>query len=106
MSKYFEVYNYPSNVKARLATYQLTGKATLCWEENKIVKRIRNKNLTWKFFKKEFKKKYFTKRYFDEKAREFHELKLGQSIMDKFVKKFMSLLRYVHYWKDDKEKIQ
>jgi len=40
MSKYFEVYNYPSNLKARLATYQLNGNATLWWEENKEVKMI------------------------------------------------------------------
>jgi len=66
MSKYFEVYNYLSNRKARLATYQLTGKALLWREENKVVKRIRSKNLTWKLFKKEFKKKYLTERYFDE----------------------------------------
>jgi len=77
MSKYFEVYNYLSNLKARLATYQLTGNVTLWWEENKEVKMILSKDLTWNLFKQELKNKYLTERYFDEKAREFHELKLG-----------------------------
>jgi len=60
MSKYFEVYNYPSNLRAILATYQLIGKATLWWEESKAIKRIERKKLTWKLFKREFKKKYLT----------------------------------------------
>jgi len=48
-------------------------------------------------FKKEFKKKYLTERYFDENDREFNEMKMGWYIMDAFVNKFMSLLKYVPY---------
>lgn len=106
MSKYFEVYNYPSNLKAKLATYQLTGKASLWWEENKVINIIRGKNMIWKLFKKEFKKMYLIKRYYDEKTGEFHELRLCQLTMDEFVNKFMSLLWYVPYLNKEKATIQ
>jgi len=90
MSKYFRAYNYLGNLKIRLDTYQLNGKETLWWEENKSIKKIQRKNMTWKIFKKEFKNKYLTKIYFDEKTKNFHELRLELSTMDVFVNKFMS----------------
>lgn len=48
MGKYFQVYNYPSNLKARLSIFQLNIKITLWWLEAKIVNKIRGKDLTWK----------------------------------------------------------
>eukprot|EP00253_Pinus_taeda_P016801 PITA_16801 len=38
INKYFQLYEYDQNLKARLAIFQLQGKATLWWEEIKIVK--------------------------------------------------------------------
>jgi hypothetical protein len=37
---------------------------------------------------------------------EFFELKLGNMTMEEYEKKFLELLRYVSYIKDEKEKIQ
>eukprot|EP00253_Pinus_taeda_P036311 PITA_36311 len=78
MNKYFQLYEYDHNLKARLAIFQLQGKATLWWEEIKIVKG----------------------------AREFHDLRLGQQTMDEFINRFTSLLRYVPYIKEEKAKVQ
>ena len=50
MIKYFQVYEYESNLKARLAVYQLQGKATLWWEETKMVHAIDEKIVTWEDF--------------------------------------------------------
>ena len=41
----------------------------------------------------------------DGKTKEFYELRLGQLTIDKFVKKFLELLRYVPYIKDEKVKM-
>ena len=38
--------------------------------------------------------------------KEFHELKLGQMTMEEYANKFLELLRYVKYIRDDKLKIQ
>eukprot|EP00253_Pinus_taeda_P018772 PITA_18772 len=78
MNKYFQLYEYDHNLKARLAIFQLQGKATLWWEEIKIVKG----------------------------AREFHDLRLGQQTMDEFINRFTSLLSYVPYIKEEKAKVQ
>eukprot|EP00253_Pinus_taeda_P007271 PITA_07271 len=106
MNKYFQLYEYDHNLKARLAIFQLQGKATLWWEEVKIVKGVTEQNITWDNFQNFFKERYLTERFYDEKAREFHDLRLGQQTMDEFVTRFTSLLRYVPYIREEKAKVQ
>lgn len=64
------------------------------------------KNITWEKFHKYFKERYLTERFYDEKAREFHDLRLGQQSMDEFINRFTSLLHYVPYIKEEKAKVQ
>eukprot|EP00253_Pinus_taeda_P022348 PITA_22348 len=106
MNKYFQLYEYDNNLKARLAIFQLQGKATLWWEEVKLVKGVTEQNITWDNFQKFFKERYLTERFYDEKAREFHDLRLGQQTMDEFITRFTSLLRYVPYIREEKAKVQ
>lgn len=51
MNKYFQLYEYGHNLKVWLAIFQLQGKATLWWEEVKIVWGVSEKNITWEIFK-------------------------------------------------------
>lgn len=44
--------------------------------------------------------------YSDIKRTEFHEMKMGHKSVEEHVHKFMELLRYVDYIKDEKVKIQ
>eukprot|EP00253_Pinus_taeda_P012458 PITA_12458 len=106
MNKYFQLYEYDNNLKARLAIFQLQGKATLWWEEVKIVKGVTEQDITWENFQRFFKERYLTERFYDEKAREFHDLQLGQITMDEFITRFTSLLRYVPYIREEKAKVQ
>jgi hypothetical protein len=53
-----------------------------------------------------FKKKYLSKHYYDRKMKEFFELKLGSMTMDEYERRFLELLRYVDFIKDEKVKIQ
>eukprot|EP00253_Pinus_taeda_P028520 PITA_28520 len=106
MNKYFHLYEYDHNLKARLAIFQLQGKATLWWEEVKIVKGVTEQNITWDNFQRFFKERYLTERFYDEKAREFRDLRLGQQTMDEFITRFTSLLRYVPYIREEKAKVQ
>ena len=50
MNKYFQVYEYNSKMKARLAIYQLWKKETLWCEEVKNVHGIEDQNVTWDDF--------------------------------------------------------
>eukprot|EP00253_Pinus_taeda_P010629 PITA_10629 len=106
INKYFQLYEYDQNLKARLAIFQLQGKPTLWWEEIKIVKGVSEQNITWDKFQKYFKERYLTEHFYDEKAQEFHDLRLGQQSMDEFINRFTSLLCYVPYIKEEKAKVQ
>ena len=61
MKKYFQIYNYSNQLKARMTIYNLTGKAYIWWQDLKQVKGIREKNIHWSTFKKYFKKKFLLK---------------------------------------------
>ena len=51
MKKYFQIYNYSNQLKARMAIYNLMGKADIWWQDLKRVKGIREKNINWIYFK-------------------------------------------------------
>lgn len=95
-----------SNLKAQLDIYQLQGKETLWWEEAKGVHLLEERIVSWEEFQKQFKNEYLSKQYYNDRAKEFHELRLGQLSMDEFVAKFMSLLQYIPYIKEEKDKVQ
>ena len=43
MRNYFHIYNYSNQLKARMAIYNLSGKADIWWQDLKRVKGIREK---------------------------------------------------------------
>jgi hypothetical protein len=47
-----------------------------------------------------------TKRYYDRKMKEFFELKLGSMTIDEYERRFLELLKYVPFIKDETIKIQ
>ena len=69
------------------------------------MKKLKEKYVTWRTFKKYFKTKFLSEQYYEERAKEFYELRLG-SISMKELSKFLSLIRYVPYIIDEKPKIQ
>jgi hypothetical protein len=106
MRKYFQLQNYSSHVEGRIAMYQLKGKASMWWDQLVQVKHNREKDITWKEFKRYFEKKYLTKRYYDRKMKEFFELKLGNMTIDEYKQTFLELLKYVPFIKDETVNIQ
>ena len=72
----------------------------------KNVRNIEEKDVTWESFEQYFKDKYLTKRFYDEKAKEFHDLKLRHMTMHEYITKFTSLLLYVPYLREEKAKVQ
>ena len=47
-----------------------------------------------------------TKRYYDRKMKDFFELKLGSMSIDEYERRFLELLKYVPFIKDETVKIQ
>jgi hypothetical protein len=106
LKNYFRVHDFKENLKARVATFNLNGKASIWWEYLKNVKGIHEEDLSWEQFEKYFRKKYLSEKHFDEKTKKFYELKLGQHTIEEYVSRFLELLRYVPYIKAEKEKVQ
>jgi hypothetical protein len=106
MRKYFQLHNYSSHAEGRITIYQLKGKASMWWDQLVQVQHIVEKSVTWREFKKYFEKKYLTKRYYDKKMKEFFELKLGSTTIDEYERRFLELLKYVSFIKDETVKIQ
>ena len=70
------------------------------------MKGIHDEYLSWERSEKYFRKKYLSEKYFDEKSKEFYEHKLGQRTIEEYVSRFLELLRYIPYIKEEKEKVQ
>jgi hypothetical protein len=105
MRKYFQLHNYSSHAEGIISIYQLKGNASMSWDQLLQVKHIREKDVTWKEFKKHFEKKYLTKRYYDKKMKELFELKVGSMTIDEYERGFLELLKYVPFIKDEAVKI-
>ena len=106
MSKYFQVHSYSSEMKARLAIYNLNGKAARWWRDLKHTKKDDLMEIHCSNFLKIFQGKYMSKIFFDIKLKEFHKLCMGSMTMDSFTNIFLDLLHYVPYIKEEKVKIQ
>ena len=106
MSKYFQVHNYFSVMQARLSIYNLNGKVERWWWDLKHTKKDELREISWEKFRKIFQEKYMSERFFDRKLKEFHELRMGSMTMDAFKNRFLDLLHYVPYIKEEKVKIQ
>ena len=106
MIKYFQLHNYSSDAEGRIVIYKLKGKASMWWDQLVQVQHIKEKSVTWRRFKKYFEKKYLTKRYHDKKMKEFFELKLGSMTIYEYETRFLELLKYVSFIKDETVKIQ
>jgi hypothetical protein len=106
MRKYFQLHNYSTQVKGIIYIYQLKGRASMWWDQYVKVKHIDENKVTWREFKRYFQKKYLNKWYYDMKMKEFFELKLGNMTIDEYERKFLELLNYVYFIKDEHEKIQ
>ena len=106
MRNYFQLHNYSSHVESIIFIYQLKGKASMWWDQLVQVQHIREKSVTWREFKKYFENKYLTKRYYEKKMKEFFELKLGSMTIDEYERRFLELLKYVSFIKDETIKIQ
>jgi len=55
IKKYFQIYNYSSNMKVWMAIYNLKGKASIWWHDLKISQGLKEKSLEWAEFKRLFK---------------------------------------------------
>jgi hypothetical protein len=78
----------------------------MSWDKFVQVQHIDENKVTWREFKRYFLKKYLNKRYYDKKMKEFFELKLGSMTIDEYERRFLELLKYVSFIKDEQVNIK
>ena len=71
MKKYFQIYNYSNELKAKMDIYILTGKEDIWWQDINKLKGIKEKDVSLKNSKNNFKQKYLSEQYYEDKAKEF-----------------------------------
>jgi hypothetical protein len=106
MRKYFQLHNFSVWVERRIYIYQLKGKASMWWDHFVQVHHIDEKKVTLREFKRYFQMKYLTKRYYDKKMKEFFEINIGSMTIDEYERRFLELLKYVAFIKDEQVKIR
>ena len=106
IKKYFQIYNYSNNMKVIMEVYNLKGKGSIWWQDLKISHGLKEKNLEWSEFKNFFKKQYMSESYYERKTKKFYDLKLSQMTMEDLINKFLYLLRFMPYIKEEKVKVQ
>ena len=105
MKNFFKLHDYSENLKARVTTFNFKGKEDICWEYVKNVKGIWEEELILDEFERLFKKKYMSEMYYDDRDKVFYELHMGSMIANEYTSRFLELLRYVPYLRDEKVKI-
>ena len=65
MKKCFQIHNYLDELKAKMAIYNLTRKEDIWWKHIKKVKGKKERNVTWKKFKKLFKRMFLLEQYYE-----------------------------------------
>ena len=60
MRKYFQVQDYSRNMKARVSILNLTERASIWWEHFRQVKKVNERMIVRKQFRKYFKEKYLS----------------------------------------------
>jgi len=105
MKKFFELHEYIENMKDKISIFSVKVKEDICWEDVKQFRDIRTKELSWHDVKILFRNKYLLERYYENKAKEFYKLKMGSMTDEEYMTKFLELMRYVPYIKDEKDKV-
>ena len=65
---------------------------------NTKVSVVSKEEITWEFFRTEFRKKYISQRFLDQKRKEFLELKQGNRSVSEYEREVVRLSKYVREW--------
>jgi hypothetical protein len=52
IKKYFHIYNYSNSMKVKMVMYNLKGEASIWWQDLKLAKGLKEKQMEWSYFKK------------------------------------------------------
>ncbi|XP_073019994.1 uncharacterized protein [Primulina eburnea] len=106
MNYLFNLVEYTSELRLKLAVYQLKDRAQLWWEA--IEEAIRESGLiiSWEVFRTHFIQEYSPPSYYSTNEAEFNQLVQGNMSVGEYASQFYALLAYVpHVSNIDRSKL-
>ncbi|XP_075512741.1 uncharacterized protein LOC142548318 [Primulina tabacum] len=90
----FDLIEYPSERRLRLAVHQLKDRAKMLWSTTLMTLDALRIVPSWDIFKLKFKENYCPSSFYSSKASEFHNLKQGDMSVADYADTFYAMLRY------------
>jgi hypothetical protein len=101
----FALRDYTSNMKVRMAVFQLKGSTLLWWKMllpplNMVVEEV-----SWELFEERFRERYLSEEFIERQLNEFNTLRQGGRTVPEYEARFMQLLRYAPHLNTEKLKV-
>ncbi|XP_075485331.1 uncharacterized protein LOC142525043 [Primulina tabacum] len=90
----FDLIEYPTECRLRLAVHQLKDRAKMWWSTTLMTLDAQRIIPSWDIFKLKFKESYCPPSFYSSKASEFHNLKQGDMSVAEYADSFYAMLRY------------
>jgi hypothetical protein len=105
MAMCFAFHEYTSNMKVRIAVFQLKGSALL-WRKMLLLQlNMAVEDVSWEPFEERFQERYLSKEFIERQLNEFNTLRKGGHAVPEYEAHFMELLWYAPHLNTEKLKV-
>jgi hypothetical protein len=101
----FALRDYTSNMKVRMAVFQLKGSALLWWKTLLPQLNMAVEDVSWELFEERFRERYLSDEFIERQLNEFNGLRQGGRTVPEYEARFMELLRYAMHLNTEKLKV-
>jgi hypothetical protein len=105
MAMCFALRDYTSNMKVRMAVFQLKRSAILWWMTLLPQLNMAVENVSWELFEERFRERYLLEEFIERQLNEFNVLRQGGHMVPEYEAHFMELLRYALHLNTEKLKV-
>jgi hypothetical protein len=105
MAMCFALRDYTSNMKVRMADFQLKGSALLWWKTLLLQLNMAVEDVSWELFEERFRERYLSEEFIERQLNEFNALRQGGRTVPEYEAHFMELLRYALHLNTEKLKV-
>jgi hypothetical protein len=105
MAMCFALRDYTSNMKVRMAVFQLKGSALLWWKTLLPQLNMAVEDVSWELFEERFRERYLSDEFIERQLIEFNALRQGGRTVPEYEARFMELLRYAPHLNTEKLKV-
>jgi hypothetical protein len=105
MAMCFALRDYTSNMKVRMAVFQLKDSALLWWKTLLPQLNMVVEDVSWELFEEWFRERYLSEEFIERQLNEFNALRQGGRTVPEYEARFMELLRYAPHLNTEKLKV-